>query len=437
MKALLGLILTLLPLQAQLQLTNDVGFSKHDVLVPPMGIDLFRVFEGFDIGGTFHNFGSANQDSVIITASINGPSGTIYTHSFDTISITSLSSVNILPGETLAFPPFDSSFSPFEEGSYELIYTCNTPGDQNPSNDSLILSFYVDGPHPVLDLSNARVDNNKKVVHNSYPNQNATQSYQTCIVWQEPNTSSFYGTMYPYYTTKIGFVPHMDSSDLHLLPQSEIFLNLYEWNDSWSDLDDPSFSQQNGAFQSINLLSFGTYYPTSEEENDSLLFTLLQNSHYPVSNRRYLICAETYEPTTGIKFGFDTTVSYTKNYEVTKQPLAVVKIDTNWYVADPSWGIPSVVLQFSDFHWGLEESTQNDLTVFPNPSSGDVSLKTAESGHAEVQISTITGQVVSHQSVELSGTETVLETKNLPRGIYHLRLTFESGEISTCKFIKD
>ena len=86
----------------------------------------------------------------------------------------------------------------------------------------------------------------------------------------------------------------------------------------------------------------------------------------------------------------------------------------------------------SDFlSTGIEDNTNTNLTVYPNPFSNEIKLD-ATQNVKRIVISSITGQVVKNETI----VGTSVNTESLPKGMYLVTLFNDKGEKATLKMIK-
>lgn len=72
----------------------------------------------------------------------------------------------------------------------------------------------------------------------------------------------------------------------------------------------------------------------------------------------------------------------------------------------------------------LNETSTNSLSVYPNPTSGDVNITLAEGGKYQVEVVDMVGHVVSSEEVTVNGNEKLTrDYSNLTNGIYLLNVT--------------
>ncbi len=76
---------------------------------------------------------------------------------------------------------------------------------------------------------------------------------------------------------------------------------------------------------------------------------------------------------------------------------------------------------------------QNNVTLYPNPTTDELTIKTANSSYTSLTISNSIGQVLLQQAI--SNTQTKVNVKVLPAGLYYVTIRGENGN-SVQKFVK-
>lgn len=411
------------------QLGSDVGFEKGDVLVPPVSSDYHKMFDGFPIGGTFFNYGTNNEDSVYISVHITNNAGYDFADTIGPVNINAGDSIRVFEGETYEFTSFSTSPNSFNQGDYVLVYKTSINNDQNFSNNEVTLPFTL-WSNQYHTIAPSGVLPSEQRLHQIYPKPDTALTYQACVIWEDPNESYFVSNPYSYVLTDVDVVAKLDSG--HTFFGTEIFVNVYDWSDPWLDLDDPSFQTQNGAFQDLQLLQSGIYYPVSETQNNTTVTVPLQTYIYQNDYTRYLVCAQTFDE--HMNFGFDTTTSFKTNYDELRQPIGIVESNNNWHLVNPN-RVPTIAPRFSLFT-GLEEKQLNVLECFPNPSQELLTIKTPLNGNCQIQICDLSGRLVEELKNRSTNGNISVNTGNLTQGHYVISLMFSSGERYFARFQK-
>lgn len=408
---------------------NDVGANDGQMLVSPYGGVNSRQFDGFDLGIQVYNFGTIDQPNVTITANIDGPSGNVYNQTVGPVSILAGDTLSIFNGNTEEFAPFNlGGIGNYINGLYTLSYTL----DMGITDDS-DFDNYFESTFSVVDntLASSNVDAGGMPVADSYPS-NSTTEYQSCMMIQESN-ASLMGVQGIY------FIPHTDTAT-YSLAGAEIFANVYQWDDGWIDLDDPNYQfdpATNDAFQNLNLITFGTHYPASNDDVDDVAYMPFGTPFLLQDDVRYLVCLQTFE-SADISFGYDNTINYDGNQGIYRQPISPVFVDGQWYAAGWSGlSSPSMALRiFDPSELGLSEAGMLEGRAFPNPTNDNVTVALNAEGSATVSVTDVAGKIALTSSVTLVNGMAKVDMTSLAPGVYVFNVQTETGEFSTFNVVK-
>jgi len=408
---------------------DDIGASSGEMLVSPYGGANSRQYDGFTPGIQLYNFGLNDQASVDITASIDGPNGNYYSETVNIQNMLSTDTASIFPGNPLEFTAWtEGGVGNYDNGLYTLTYTLDFGGTDESDFDNVLTSTFSIQDN-VLSLSNLDVAGTPTA--NTYPS-NSTTEYQSCMMVQEANASTM-------ATDGMWITPHVDTAAGEVLAGAEIFVNAYQWDDGWVDLDDPNYTfdpTTNDAFQNLNLLSFGTHYPVSDNEVEQSVFVPFQTQFQLQDGVRYLFCIQTFESAT-VAFGYDNGINYDGNQGIFRQPPSPVHVDGEWYAA--GWAgvsAPSIGINiFDPAELGLEENTLNG-TAYPNPANDKVKVTLNAEGDAMLTVADVTGKVAFVAPVSLVNGSTTVDISSLASGVYTFNVALESGAASTFSVVK-
>lgn len=409
---------------------NDVGAVKGEFLVSPFGGANNLIYDGFTPGIQVYNFGSADQTDVMINASIDGPSGNVYDETINPLAILSGDTVSAFPGNTDEFIAWQLGIGNYTDGNYTLTYTVSIDGLSDDSNfDNVYTSDFKIQSNQI---SLSRLDVGDMPIATNYPN-NSTTEYQSCITFQDANASAL-------AVEGVYFVPHTDTS-LNELAGAEIFVNAYQWDDAWVDLDDPAYQfdpATNDAFQNLNLITFGTHYPSSNDDVDDVAFAAFDTPFQFNDNTRYLFCLQTFESVT-ISFGYDGNLDYDGNEGIIRQPVAPVHVDGQWYAA--GWAgssASSIALKtFDPATIGLGEVDIVDGSAFPNPATDKVTISIDANGDASLQVINIAGKVAMNSTITLESGSADVDLSSLESGVYIFNVTLVNGQTSQFNVVKN
>ena len=237
---------------------DDIGATADELLISPYGAANTFLDNGFDLGIQIYNFGSYAQSNTTVSALIEGPSGNVvYADTVTAPTMLSGDTLSIFNGNTEAFAPFDlGGVGMYPVGEYTLTYTLDIGGttlDESDFDNIFESKFTVNDDM----ISLANLSSTAMPVSSTYPS-NSTIEYQSCMFFEDPNASAV-GILGAYFT------PYADTA-VDNLEGAEIFINVYEWLDPWTDLTDPNYTTNNAWFSALNQIAYSTYYPMSNDE---------------------------------------------------------------------------------------------------------------------------------------------------------------------------
>jgi hypothetical protein len=411
---------------------NDVGSVKGEFLVPEFGGDLIDIFDGFELGIQAYNYGLNDQAAVTIQATIDGPGGNVYDETVGPINMLSGDTLFVFNGNTEEFPLFDLGIGNYVAGDYTLTYNVDMGGTDDAAFDNVYtVNFTLNSDV----LTRSGIDGGNLPIANAYPS-NSTVEYESCTMIQEPNfnllTSQNKGATGAY------IIPHADTNT-NDITGAEIFVNVYQWDDAWVDLDDPNYqfdAATADAFQNLNIIAFGTHYPASNSEVNVPVLVDFNTPFYLVDNQRYLICAQTFQPDV-VSFGYDGGINHDANQAIFRQPISTVKTDNGTFTGGwNGYSAPSIALRIQE-GLGIDEVDALHGNVFPNPAKDKLNIQIEGSGEAQIILTDISGKVVINTASALVNGATVVDINALDAGMYVLNVTLEDGRSVQFNVIKD
>ena len=420
---------------------NDIGTTMDFVQIADFGAETPLTFDGFSPSIQFFNFGSLDQTNITVNAKIVDASSTsLYDETVTIASLNSGDTVWINSTQTDMFPDWTPITTP-ANGTYTLTYTLtldNNVVDESDEDNVFTSDFVINSST----LSLARVDNNNKPVFTSFPS-NPTDNptdYESCIFYQASNAGN---------QIVNGMYIATSGTEKSLLDGEEVFVNIYNWNDTWVDLSNPGVDASNpfsNYFQDLELIRNKSITLTDQDSakvkyiefNNWLNPNALDAPLLLVNDQRYLICAQTYNPVI-VSFGYDGEVDYSGNSTLTSMPISLVKLTkntTDWF---PGWSgttTPSIGLSVSDkANVNITELTI-DGKAFPNPAVDVVTIDVEANGSAVLTVTDITGKIVLSQNVALTNGTSDVNISSLEAGIYVFNVSFENGDSSQFNVVK-
>ena len=405
--------------------SNDVGSDRGAALISRHGGAQSDVFDGFDVGIEMYNWGVNDQPNVNVNAKITGPGGVVYDETIGPISMLSGDTVSIFNGNPLEFPVFNlGGLGNYPFGDYTLTYEIDLGITDDSDFDNFLSSQFNVNPD-VLSLSTL---SGGLPVATNYPS-NSTTEYQSCMFYQEAATTSGM-----YLLSGVHFVPHTDTS-VNTLVGEEIFVNVYEWNDTWVDLNDPGPATNNDWFTALNLIAFSSYYPASDNESGQVILSSFPGPVVLNDNQRYLICLQTFNPAV-VAFGYDNALNYDANRAISAMPVAPVHVDGTWYTG--GWiGSSAPAIGLKLYAGGLNENGSVAGMAFPNPANNNVTISLDATGNAVLSVTDLSGKVAMTKDLTLNNGQTNVDISGLDAGVYIFNVLFEDGQTSQFNVVKN
>ena len=423
--------------------TNDIGSTKDFVQIASFGAETPLTFDGFSPSIQFYNFGSGNQNNVTVNAKITDASNTSFYD--ETVTIATMNSgdtVWIHSSQTNLFPAWSPSSVP-ANGTYTLTYTLSleTPTVDEDDFDNIFSSDFVINSGT---FSLAKVDVNNEPIFTNFPSSTADNptDYESCMFFQKSNVSNQFvdGVYLP-----------VSGSEASLMDGEEVFVNIYEWNDTWVDLATPGFNAFSDYFQNLTLIRNNSitlapqdsatvkFFPLANWSNPNSLTSPLEL----VDDQRYLVCAQTFNPVV-VSFGYDGGIDYSGNSTITTMPISPLKIKTtagqnagtNWFTGWSSLTTPSIALSVKNISTiGITE-LNIEGKAFPNPATDVVTIAVEAKGSAVLTVTDISGKIVLAQNVALTNGTSDVNISSLEAGMYVFNVSFENGESSQFNVVK-
>jgi len=410
---------------------NDLGAIKGEFLISPYATHHSLLMNGFDLGIQVYNYGSAVQAGATVNATIIGPSSTeVYNETVNLPSMNSTDTVSVFNGNPFEFPPFNlGGIGNYPIGDYTLTYTIDLGVTDDSGYDNVYSSEFS-----VTDdrLSLARNDGGEPFV-NSYPS-NTESEYQSCMFIEDPNASLV-------ALKGIYFAPYTDTS-LYELEGAEVFINIYEWNNTWVDMDDPSITTNNDFFTQLVLIDQLDHFPASDLDNGLVQYASLTTPILLEDDQRYLICNQTYDP--NISFGYDNGVDYGGNIGIFRMPVGPIQVQQGtdpktWFIA--GWnGSPGngIMLDLFDSNLlGINDKSIVNGKAFPNPTNNKVTISLEANGNGLLTITDVSGKIALNQSITLVNGQTNIDLSKLDDGVYIFNVTLEDGKTSQFNVVKN
>ncbi|PHR33715.1 MAG: hypothetical protein COA38_04695 [Fluviicola sp.] len=401
---------------------NDVGITAQSTVSPKIAATSALTAQnasefGFDVGTKVYNYGSATQSNVTVTATVTGPAGT-WTETSAIYSLSSGDSLDVFTGGINTLPAYSQATYP--DGRYTLTYDIDLGiPDESDFDNSLSYDFVISDS--LIGYCSIDPTTNLPVSNANY-SANSSNSIEMCVAFEDPNASRL-AIEGLYFSAVTGYNSGVDLSG------EEIFISFYEWNDVFTDLNDPAL-----AFNSLNQIASGFYYYPSDLQGETV-YGMLNIPVQLSDNQRYLTCVKTSNPE--LFFGFDTGIEYGRSIDLTLEAITPVFTDAGEFALGfGSDIIPAIAMNVFDANsLTVDEMNHEYGAVYPNPATDELTVSLNQDyGKASLLIVDITGRQV--YSEELSTNTMNVDVSELKMGQYLLILEFENGAKTQFKFAK-
>jgi PA domain/Secretion system C-terminal sorting domain len=404
---------------------DDIGANASEAMISPYGASNTRLDNGFEVGIQVYNFGANTQGNVSVTANIDGPSGNVYNQVINGPSMNTGDTLSIFTGNTYAFPPFDlGGVGSYPVGDYTLTYTLDMGiADESDFDNVLVSTFTVNDD--MISLSN--LDGGAMPISSNYPS-NSTTEYQSCVFFEDANASAL-GVQGMYITA-------FADTALSELAGAQININIYEWNDTWVDLTDPNFPNNNDWFATLNSVVYQEYYPVDNSGQGVSVYVDLDAPFVMTDAQRYLFCLQAYDPAIG--FGYNGALDYDGNQGITAMPVSPVFVDDTWYTG--GWtgsSANSMGIKIVDpATIGLDEVNTVNGMAYPNPAKDMVTISIEATGNANLTVTDVAGKVAMNSVVTLVNGKSNVSIESLDAGVYIFNVELENGQTSQFNVVK-
>ncbi|MCR9170873.1 MAG: T9SS type A sorting domain-containing protein [bacterium] len=400
--------------------TDDAGLTSESTVAPIIASTSSLIAQddtefGFDVGASVFNFGSADQNNVSLTATVTGPAGT-WTETAGPYSIMAGDTLDIYTGGTNNIPAF--SFTNYPNGRYTLTYEVDLGiPDSSDFDNTLSYDFVISDD--VITYSSVDTLTGIPIPSANYRAANSG-SFQSCQHFRDPNASRL-GARGMYFSAVTGY----DSGVT--LDGEEIPITLYQWDDQFTDLNDPNLD-----FANLNAVAFGFYYYPSDLQGETV-YAEFDTPVQLVDNQRYLACVQINNA--DVFLGHDTRIDYTSTIGLNLQPQTPNQSDNGFFALGFGEDLsPAIGLRVMDAALlDVDEVTLKNGTVYPNPASEVLVVKPGTNAPAHVQVSDMSGRIVMTKSIPSEGSS--LDISSLTTGAYTVTILTENQQNETFKVL--
>ncbi len=402
------------------QFANDLGFYAGDMLVPKFASNSVLTSQdaseySFMVGSMVHNYGSADQTAVTLTANVDFGGSSVYNEVSTAQTIVAGDSAYIL------LPDF--SLPTYATGKYTLTYTISdgVATEEFGGDNTYSVDFYID---PNI-ITRAQIDETTGLPTGDGGSRPIDPGeYSMCMVYRDPNGSRL--LVDGMYINTL-----MHSASVDPLNGQEIALFVFRWEDQFTDLNDANFG-----FNNLVQIGGGLYYYPSTGDYDGVtVYAPFDDQVVLTDNERYLFCAQTAEDSLYFSFG---DIDYEANRAEELQPYYVLNAGGTYYTGfSGTFTSPVIGIQtYDQAMLNVNELDAMNVTAYPNPAKDEVSVEVDTDGTGVIRVTDVSGKVVITQSATFNGKKTTVDLSGLQAGMYIFNVEMENGSNAQFNVVK-
>lgn len=394
---------------------NDAGVTNATSLISKTTGVLSQLAQNgsefnFDLGTRVFNYGTLDQSSMTVTASIEGPSGNVYSEVVNLPTVLSGDSIDVDPTSALNFPQF--SLATYPDGVYTLSYNVDLGvADDYDADNTVIAAFSVQDSiyaYASLDSTTGHPIQTTGTRPNTF-----TSSFSSCIAFDDANGSRV-------GITGLYFQALSNAADSVDLSGEEMALYAYRWEDVFIDNNDAAL-----AFNNLNPVASGFYYYPSDLQGE----TVYGEFNTPVvleDDQRYLFCVQTVN--VDLFLGYNGDNNYLWNDAFYAQPLFPIEADGDFALGFTRSRASSVGAKMLDAaSIGLNENGTIEGSAYPNPAKDIVTIAIETSEDATVIVTDLAGKVVLNTVLSFANGNATVNMADLQSGMYVFNVTLANG----------
>lgn len=408
---------------------NDLAIADYSVLGPNYTTANVNYNPGFSTGMSVVGFGSADSTSFQAVATLEGPTGQIFSDTAGPHKIGSGDTLHIFKGVTNAIDSFQNfDQSTYDLGNYTLTYTVNLldSTDADTMDNTKEFTFSISDTW----LSLAHTNASGEPVYTTEPSNSATTGgdYRACIFIEEPN-ANVRGVV------GANFIATADTTGGRDYSNSEVKLSIHQWNDPWTGTS----NSEGMAWDNLTEVAFAYAEISSNSDLWVNQYIELNPGFRFENNTRYLACIQT--DVAGLSFGYDGNTNFNGVINVRNKPFgSLLTTDSGtskWYLGYSGWNYaPSLSLQLTA-DASVDENSIIEGTVSPNPATDLVRISVSAEGNANLVVADLSGKIVKTTSLEMNNGVSHVNIADLENGMYIFNVTMENGQTAKINVVKN
>ena len=397
--------------------TNNIGAYNGDFSmansqsIPASFVEAGSGFE-VPIGAWVFNYGSADAENVIVSASIDRDGAEVYNE-------TSAGGASILPGDSLFVSLTSYSDNGYEAGFYTITYNIIfDASDELPTDNELITSSWINNEGI---YSKSRVDPTTGPVGATGLRPASSTEFQWCVAMQSNNAESMQITGMTFNTL---------TNDIDLTGEA-VQLSVYEWNDPFDGTAAPTFDD-------LNELTDNELYDYPSDLQGEFVSHTFSEPLELLNDQKYLACATIFidDMFLGVDAGLDYNVTYDSYPTEIFFPLNDIDGGT-WYSGGfGTDNVPALIVDLELVNGIAEDVNRREVTPFPNPTIDMINIPfgAALDGTVLLDIVNVNGQSVRSEELCLKNAHQLsVDVTELSAGMYSFSLLFEDNSKTSFK----
>lgn len=395
---------------------NDLGmemgeFVRAEFSSMPAALALTGAEYPVLLEGTVHNYGSADQVGVTLTAVITYNGDELYNETSTPVDMSSGAE------ELFSLPNFEPEL--WKVGYYSLTYTIAGEFEDEYDFDNVWESDFVISP---TEFSYAKIDENTMMPNVSSHSRvidggtgDPIPYFSQCIHFRDANAGLLAPKAISFSATKAA------DSEEPSLEGEEMLIQVFTYDDNFTDINGTGFSNPITNFSEAMV---GSYVYTEDLSGELVTATFEDQMIVPLlDNQRYLFCVTTFNEE--VYFGYDAKRDYETNMDLYLQPLFPIEagsgnINPNGF--GPST-VPALSATLVDVN-SLGLTTQKltiDMSAYPSPASSIINVDFKQAGVDKIELVNMMGQTVATQNIDKNVEGTSLNVASLDSGIYLIK----------------
>ncbi len=366
---------------------QNLGIGKDSTLIAPYSGYPSQINNSFPTQALLYNNGTNDETFGQVTVRIENSLGSqVFFDQYSGWTLNSGDSMVVTFQNVPSLP----------EDAYTLEYEVIGSSTDGFTGDNIYTAQFTIQDE---EISLAPLDANNLPTTSTFVNFGAISQLGLCMNFIDSNASTL-------AISGIDFSFSADTTQNNIV--GEFFeAMIYEWNDVFSDLNDPNFG-----FNNLNMVGYGDYLVSNANEVEQNNYIQLQSDVSLIDNQRYLMCVYTYNPYV-IKLGLNNNINYNGNFYADFQPVSAVDVDGAYYPLDNLGAIrPTLGARISQC---------------PSATITTVAIEDACFGLNDGSISVLASGFNSSPSYVWSTGDTTTSISNLTPGGYSVTVTDTTG----------